>query len=914
VERGSRLVRIVRSLLGRGPVDRALDAEVTGYLEMLADEKMAAGLAPDEAFRQARLELGGVEQVKEEVRGSRPAAWLDNLARDVRGGMRQLAKAPAFSLTVALVLALGIGANVAVFGLINVLLLQPRVGSDQPGELVSLHVHDPKTPASYRRFSYSEYEDIRRHAAVLSHAAGYRNLRVLLSDNEASHSVTAAEVTSSYFSALGVRLVAGRTFTVEEERPGSGAAVAVVNYETWQALGGGSFVPGRTITVNSHRFSVVGIAPEGFAGTLVAFGPRLWVPLGADALVAEDPPGSPGPAEATEGARRHLSIVGRLTPDTPIDAANAALATLSPRLEPGRSSAGIRALLTVSRLARTEDGEAPGDDSGLFAPLGTLAGMAALLLLVASLNVANMQLARGTNRRKEMATRLALGAGRGRIVLQLLAEGLLLSLAGGIGGLIVGVWTLQLVAASFTPVIDETLTGSLAPDVRVVVATVAFSMLSAALFAVGPSLRLSRLNLLSHLKGRGEDGSGGDATGHAGPRNLLVACQAALALALLVTAGLFVRGALGAGRADPGYPLANQILVRVGAPGSTALQGRQAFQELLDRLRATPGVEAVAAASLVAFGNSHSSRRVEPRGASAGAPGAGVVAQIYAVGADYFRTLELPLIRGREFTSSEEQEPARSPVVVIDEPLARALFPGREPVGQYVELPAPGSGRASESCEIVGLVAGQRERLTDAAPVPHMYRPIGSHYQARINIHVRLAPNRGAASPEMVRRLRDVVRTGEPRLAMLDVSTLEQARDRAPVNWLVRTAGVAFGALGGVGLWIAVIGLYGVKAYLVARRSREIGIRMALGATPRGVIMMVLRDGGWLLAAGVLVGLLLALAAGYLVSSMLVGVRPLDPLVVALATVVLVLAVAAASYVPARRATRIDPALAFRSE
>ncbi len=538
--------------------------------------------------------------------------------------------------------------------------------------------------------------------------------------------------------------------------------------------------------------------------------------------------------------------------------------------------------------------------------------MAALLLVVASLNVANMQLARGTNRRKEIATRLALGAGRGRVVCQLLVEGLLLSVVGGAAWACSSAsWTLKLVAISFAPVVDEVLAVPAVPDIRLVFATGVFCLLSAGIFAVGPAFTLSRVNILGDLKGRGDTAA--QKVPHAGPRHLVVAWQVALSLALLATAGLFVRAAIAAGQADPGYPLVRQVLLRVEAPGTPPQQGRQAFNHLLEGIRTTPGVESAAPATLVAFGSSHSSRRVAPSGAAANASGP-VVAQDYAAGADYFRTLGLAVWRGREFTPAEESGPARSPVVIIDEPLAQVLFPGKDPVGQYVEFPTSHPGGGVQTFQVVGLVAGQRERLTDKGPVPHVYQPTGSHYEPRLTVHVRVASDMWAGRSAVIARLRDTVRDTDPRLALLGAATLEDARDQVPLNWLIRMAGIAFGWLGGVGLAMAVIGLYGVKAYLVARRTREIGIRMTLGATPQGIVALVVGDGTTLIVAGIAFGLLLALGAGYLVSSLVVGVHPLDPLVFSTATLVLVTAVAAASYLPARRATRVDPSVAFRSE
>ena len=291
-----------------------------------------------------------------------------------------------------------------------------------------------------------------------------------------------------------------------------------------------------------------------------------------------------------------------------------------------------------------------------------------------------------------------------------------------------------------------------------------------------------------------------------------------------------------------------------------------------------------------------------------------MLAQDYVVGATYFRTLGLSLLRGREFTEAEERYPTSPHVAIIDEPLAAALFPGQDPVGRHLAFASAQKTQADERLEIVGVAPGLRHRLTDHAPVSHVYRPLGAQYQARLNVHIRQAVDQPAETAVMLRELGRIVRAVDADLAVLGVSKLEEARDNSPITWLVRAAGQAFGALGGVALAMAVTGLYGVKAFLVARRRREIGIRIALGATPQGVIRLILEEGALLLAVGLLFGLGLAIGVGQVVSRLLVGVRPLDPLVLVLATSGLTLAVAMASYLPARRATRVDPAVALRDE
>ena len=654
---------VLRSLSGRGPVERELDEDVGGYFDMLVDENIAKGVTADEARRQARLDMGGVEQVQESVRAVRPAAWLDTFVRDVRYSVRLLIKTPAFSLTAMFVLALGIGANVAVFSLVNILLFRPLPGADQPGQVVGVYRHNPATPDSYRSFSYLDYEDIRDQAGVFDHVMAHRSFRVGVTVGGTSHRSQAALVTGSYFTTLGVRLAAGRSFTRDEERPGSRAAVAVLSYPCWQKLGARRDVLGRTITVNGYSFTVVGLAPAGFAGPIALSGPEFWMPLGARDLLSGGP-GESRRSPTLDGANRELLVVGRLKPHLTVEAADAAMRALSGSLEWAHPQDDGQQTITVSPLARSQQGNRPADDGGLVAPLGALMGAAIIVLIIASLNVANMQLARGTSRRKEIAMRLALGAGRGRIVGQLLTEGLVLALAGGAVGLVVSVWTMRAVLASFTPIVQQAISADVTPDWRVWLASLAFCALAAVASGLGPSWKLSRLDLLPEMKS--QDGTGARSGLRCfGTRNLLVAGQIALSLALLAAAGLFVRGAVAAGRADPGYRFDRQILLRVdaGLGGHDDTSGRQAYGRLMDRIRSTPGIESAAMASLVAFGNDSFTERVS-RPETAPAPGSdtarGIEAQSYAVGAAYFETLGLSMLRGREFGVAEELEPATS--------------------------------------------------------------------------------------------------------------------------------------------------------------------------------------------------------------------------------------------------------------
>jgi predicted permease len=888
-------------LAGRDPARRDLDAEVAGYLDMLVDEKITAGMSPDEARRQARLEMGGAEQVKESVRAARPAAWLDTIARDVRYSLRLLAKTPAFSFTAIVVLALGIGANSAVFSLINLLLFQPAPGADQPGTLVSVHVHDPARADSYRPFTYGEYETIRDQSQIFRQLLAHQPIDVSVTDEGETRRVEAALATRTYFEALGARSVAGRTFTIDEERPGSRAAVLVLSHTAWQRMGGRPDILGRTLLVNAQRFTIIGVAPEGFSGPVRIAGPAFWMPLGAADLV-------------TGRADLGLMIIGRLRTELTTESANAALRTLSTNLLPARPAGGRAEALSATRTGGLSQGMSPsdGDSDELVVPLAALMGAALVVLAVASLNVANMQLARGASRRKEIAMRLALGAGRVGIVRQLLIEGLLLALAGGAAGLLLAVWAMHVVVASLAPLVDKTFSVVVAPDWRVCLASLLFCSLAAVISGLGPAWKISRLDLVPEM--RSPEGAGaGSGLRRFGSRNLLVAGQMALSLGLLAASGLFVRATVVAAGADPGYRFDRQLLLRLDAEsgGYDAVSGRSMYAQLLEHVRSMPGVESAALASVVAFSNEPGRRRVW-RADAALRPESktppGPVAWSYDIGGAYFRTLGVPLLRGREFTEAEARDPNATGVAIIDEPLAAVLFPGEDPLGQMIQA----AGLAARPLRIVGVAPGLRNHLTDPRPVPHIYLPLGPHYRAISHIHVRAA--RGADQDTVRRRLRDATWSADTRLAVLWVRTLEDARDASPQAWLIRSAGQTFGAFGAIALLMATIGLYGVKAYAVARRTREIGIRMALGAQAPDVIRMVVRDGAVLLGAGMTAGFVLALGAGEAVSSLLVGVSPLDPLVLAIATAVLSAAVLTACYVPARRATRVPPVTALRVE
>ena len=550
-----------------------------------------------------------------------------------------------------------------------------------------------------------------------------------------------------------------------------------------------------------------------------------------------------------------------------------------------------------------------------------LLGMSGVVLLVACLNLANLLLARGTARRKEIAIRLSLGAGRLAVVRQLLVEGFVLALAGALAGLVGGRWAMALLVRSVAPLMPMPIDLDMGLDWRMTTATLAFAALATVLFALGPALKATRPTVVEELK----EQAGEDRGRHGrllGARNLMLAGQMALALALLVTGALFVRSALEAAAATPGFPLERGLLVEVDASlaGYSRAESADAHRRAVARLRGLPGVEAVSMASVVPFGSYSEQVRVERPG-EAGDDGRAASAPLRAaaehvsVGADYFRSLGLPVLRGRAFTAEEAEGRDARPVAIIDEPAARRLFPGQgaDPVGRFVRVGSEADGQAVELLEVVGLVPGVLSSLLDRAPTPRIYVPFASRSRVWMHYHVRLAPGAPDEAAMLAAARRELTAL-DPRLPVLSVRSLRSFVRESVFLWLFRSGARVFTAFGLAALALAFTGLYGVNAYLVLRRTREIGIRMALGATPRDVVRHLVRDTACVAAVGVVAGTALALAIGSLVGSMLYEVSAFDPIALVAAPLLLIGCAFAASVIPARRAARVPILSALRRD
>jgi len=833
---------------------------------------------------------------------------------DVRYGVRLLLKTPGFTAVAVLVLALGIGANTAMFSIVNAMLFQP-IPANKP-DIVGIYARDATKPDSYRAFSWADYQRLREAREVFDSLLAHSMTMVGTTEGDATRRSFAAIVSGNYFSTLGVRLAAGREFSAEEERPGGDVAVVIVGHQYGRRAGlSNAEVIGRTVRINAREYTIVGVAPEGFAGTMALIAPEFWLPLSAYSRVSDDVFQENARKDLSDPTQRPLMLVARLRPGLSASAAAPLLETLSTQYQHADPVENKNQALQAQRLARSSISTSPQDDGPIAAVFALLMGMSGLVLVIACLNLANMLLARGTSRRREIAVRLALGSGRWRVVRQLLTESLIIALLGGAAGLVLAFAGTRLLTASLAAILPLVVTFDSRPDINVLVVTTLFCGLSTIVAGLAPAWKVTKPDVVPDLKEQPRDVAGGR---RFSMRNMLVVGQIALSLALLTAAGLFMRGAVRASIADPGFPLEGGLIVNVSPSlsGYGDDQGRAAIHRVMDRVRALPGVKSASLASIVPFGEFREGRHVQKPGLPPAAPGQrepGINPTLTIVGADYFETLRLPVLRGRGFTVAEETADSGPRVAILDEPAVRELFGNEDALGRRVQLGGSDSPTKHEA-EVVGIVAGVRDDIFEKVPTPHVYVPFGQNYRGGMNVHVRLANASPAAEAAMLTTVRDAIRATDERVPILSTKSLRQHRDGSIMLWAVNSGARLFFVFGFVALLLAVIGVYGVKSYVVSRRTREIGIRMALGASHADVVRLVLREGLMLTFAGVGIGLLLAGLVAKAVSGLLYEVSALDPTVFVVAPVILTLAALGASYIPARRATRVVPITALRAE
>jgi predicted permease len=839
------------------------------------------------------------------------------LWRDLQYGIRLLVRQRGFTLVAVAVLALGIGANTAAFGLVNALLLKPRPGR-AAGEVVGLYSRDRTQPDSYRGFSYPNYADLRAHTEVFSSLSAHTFAFAGVTDGAATRRVFVNLVTANFFDTFGVALERGRPFTVDEERPGANVPVAILSDSAWRRMGAPDGVLGQAIRLNGRPFEIVGVAPQGFGGSMALVSPELWVPTGVYDALSNDFVREGLPGTLADRGHHTLIAVARLAPGTTIASAGPALAAAGGQLERAYPADNHDQDLSLAPLARLSVGTRPHTDGEVVGVSGALLAMSGVVLLIASFNLANMLLARGVSRRKEIAVRLAIGGSRARIARQLLTEGAVLSLIGGALGLVLAMSASRALVAMLAPISPVALSFDGVPDVRVFAATFGFALLGALVFGALPAWTLARTQAVPSLR----DQAGDPTTGRRSRfrmQNVLVMAQLGFSLVMVATAGMFLRGATLAAAADPGFTLERGILMQIDA--SLASYGpdraRPLYRRLLAELRSRPEVLAASVADTIPFGEFSSSQAVQRAGAAIkpadprAADGL-VASEFTAIGSGYFHALGLGVLRGRDFSQAEEDTATGDPVAIIDEPLSRRLFANEDPVGQRVQYAARDRNQPPIVLRVIGVVPGVRQNLFEATPGPHLYVPFGREFRSSVFVHVRTSLPTAGAESALLPGVRRTVRDIDAALPVLSLETRPMFRERNLMLAIVRVGANIFAAFGAVALFLATVGVYGVKAYVVSRRTREIGIRVALGATPGAVVRMVVGEGAVLAAIGLVTGALLSVATGSALRNMAYQGRGVDAAVLAAAVVTLLGATILAAWLPARRATRIAPTLALR--
>ena len=864
------------------------------------------------------------------------------MIEDLRFAFRQLYKAPGFTFAAVLVLMLGIGVNTAVFSLVYTMLFAPP-GYARPDELVQIFSQDTKNPKAFRAFSYPTLNDIREQNSVFSDVGAYNVTEVGIGEKNNTRRTFASIVTANYFKVLGVTPVLGRVFTAEEEQPGRAAAVVLVSYSYWSRHNQDSSILGSEVMINGRLQKIIGVLPKTFTGTMAVLSPEVWLPLSAYDFIGSSA-GDPARKSLIDRAGEQLLPIARFKPGINAATAGAALKTLAANLErayPVEQKDQTFITAPVSRFSISDD---PPDDGEIQSIAPMLLGMAAVVLLVACLNLANMLLARGTARRKEIAIRMALGSSRWRIVRQLFTEGLLLALLGGAAGLLVGLWSSTILALSMRGLLPTDMVWDASPNLPILAMTLGFCLLGTIAFALGPAVKLSRMSVIGDLK----EHAGDDVVRRRWrflPRNPLVVVQIAFSLALLTDAALFIRGAKNAASLDTGLHVENDLLLEVDASlgGFDPQRTEQLYRTLSDRLAALPGVQHVSISATAPFGMLSLGKAIQRAGVHAGkadnpataAEGLAFSSRFNSIGADYFATVGIPMLRGRNFTVAEATQANSPAVAIIDQALAQKLWPEGDALGQRIQYAPDGAPRAKrddggggtgiqqigrgniqpeEPIEVVGIVGNVRGDIFEKKPRGAVYLPFARGFQNNAFFFIQFASLDKATIPAMANAVRRAARETDPILPVLSVKTFAQHLDSNMQIFIIRTGAVLFSVFGALALALAIVGVYAVNAYSVARRTREIGIRMALGAQPEGVQWMILREGAVMLIGGVLIGLLLAVATGKLLAGMLYQVGALDPIAFSAAPILLGVATLIATWLPARRATRISPLTALRTE
>jgi predicted permease len=817
---------------------------------------------------------------------------FDLVAKDLRYGARKLIKSPSFTITAVLSLALGIGGNVLIFSLINVFMFKPLASIKNPEEIAWVYSSEKDRPA-YLSSTYPDYLAYRDQTDVFSGLSAFDGAELSLNTGGEPEIIRGAVVTTNLFSALGVDSFAGRTFLPEEDKTQGGSPVAMLGHSFWKSrFGSDPNVIGKPIELNGVSFTIVGITPAGFTGAEGVTMPDLWVPISMYSQLF--PPLNQGRDRLNDRLTRWLNIVGRLKPGVSAEQAEAALSIVAARLAQEFPESNKDWGVKVAAMSGKLD---PRERDDMLPVAGLLLGVVGLVLLIACANVANLLLMRSSLQQKGIAICLALGATRIQLIRQLLTETVILFMAGGVVGLLGALGTLTVLRSA----VASNLAVGFTLDWRVLGFTLLMSLLTALIFGLAPALRASRPNLVPALKN--EEYIEGKGYRRSRLRSLFVVSQVTMSLVLLIGAGLLIRSLLNAQAIDPGFKTENALVVPLDLKlrRYDEARGKEFQRQVVERVGAIPGVQNVSLVRDVPLGNSSGNVAVQLQGGDSEPRLYLVSANL--VGPGYFRAMGIPISMGREFTQDDRE--GAPGVVIINETMAHRFWGTQNPLGQRISI----NGETGAFMEVVGVARDSKYRSLEEEPTPFLYQPLlQATYQSGLNMIVRTTDD----PQNMLTTVRSQVRQMDTKLPLVNVQTMAQQVNLALLP--ARAAAWFLGLFGVLALVLATVGLYGVVAYSVSRRTKEIGIRMTLGARPRDVLFMILREGMTLVVIAIIIGLALAFAASRLLSGFIYGISSTDPLTFGGVALLLALVALVASYLPARHATTVEPQVALRHQ
>ena len=867
----------IRALFRREKTEKELDSELSFHLEAQIESNVQSGMSPEAARQSALREFGGVELAKDECRDERGTRILEHLWQDIRFGARMIRKNPGFTAIAVLTLALGIGASSAIFSVVSAVLLRPL---PYPNQSQLLHVHETHFGSTAStNFSYANFLDVQRNAKSFENVAAYRPWTFNLTGSGDAEQVFGAEVSGNFFSALGVHPFLGRMINAEDDSLGGDNRIAVLSYAVWQShYGSDPEIIGKTTEVNSQQYVIIGVTPQTFKLPEYA---KMWCPL------------VPAGKLHDNRTSRLLTVIADLSSGKSLTAMRSELSSVAAQIQ--NENPGVTPGLSLDAVPLKESVVAP-----IRPALMTLLIAVGLLLLIACANVANLLLARGATRKKEIATRLALGAGRARLISQFLTESLMIAFLGGTLGCAIAWWSLKFIVALNG---EFPRFGEITLDWRVLGFTLFISFATGIIFGIAPALASLKLDFNASLKERAPNSSGARRGGISQP---LVALQFALAMLLLIGAGLLGRSFVRLVNVNPGFNSENLLTMRVFlSPVRFPENDPRAaivLRQMLEQVRAIPGVRSAGLVNTLPITGGAATDFVI-QGRPAPLPRNEPVANINIVDSGYFHAIGIPLIDGREFTENDTQQSAR--VMIINQNMAKQFWPNESPIGKRVTMKNWGPPLTGE---IIGIVGDTKADGIAADVYPMIYWP---YFQFPQNFNAFVVRTDGDPS-RMISAIKERIWSVDKTLPISGIATMDQliydslARRRLNMVLLSIFASVA--------LLLAAVGIYGVMSYSVSQRTNEMGIRIALGAQPRNVLMLILMQGLSVAALGMVIGIGAAFVLTRLMSSLLFGISATDPLAFGAVAIALTIVALLACYIPARRATRVDPMTALRNE